>query len=147
MRIRRTVTAAATTVAVAALGLAAAVPAQAAEYSSALKIKGVQYDAPGRDSSKCSGGNTAAHRRLDSLRDQDFIPGGAAVGRIVTTVPVAQSITVVAVTGLGIDRQAGDGFGDGERLGRVGGWRGRGDGQGSEERGDQARSTEVTMCR
>ncbi|MFE6470154.1 lamin tail domain-containing protein [Streptomyces rochei] len=58
MRIRRTVTAAATTAAVAALGLAGAVPAQAAEYSSALKIKGVQYDAPGRDSNKCSGGNT-----------------------------------------------------------------------------------------
>ena len=60
MRIMRTVTAAATTAAVAVLGLAAAVPAQAAEYSSALKIKGVQYDAPGRDSNKCSGGNTAA---------------------------------------------------------------------------------------
>ncbi|MEV6326195.1 lamin tail domain-containing protein [Streptomyces sp. NPDC051909] len=35
-------------------------PAQATEYSSALKIKGVQYDAPGRDDNRCSGGNTAA---------------------------------------------------------------------------------------
>ncbi|MFD4575346.1 lamin tail domain-containing protein [Streptomyces sp. NPDC058417] len=33
-------------------------PAQAAEYSSALKVKGVQYDAPGADSNRCSGGNT-----------------------------------------------------------------------------------------
>ncbi|MFD1828782.1 lamin tail domain-containing protein [Streptomyces desertarenae] len=40
------------------LALLAATPAQAAEYSSALKIRGVQYDAPGRDSNKCSGGNT-----------------------------------------------------------------------------------------
>ncbi|GAA4781696.1 lamin tail domain-containing protein [Streptomyces ziwulingensis] len=58
MQIRRTLTTAATTAAVAALGLAAAAPAQAAEYTSALKIKGVQYDAPGTDSNKCSGGNT-----------------------------------------------------------------------------------------
>src|SRR5688500_618689 len=58
MRIRSTLTIAATATAIAALGLVAAVPAQAAEYSSALKIKGVQYDAPGRDSNKCSGGNT-----------------------------------------------------------------------------------------
>ncbi|MFG2468441.1 lamin tail domain-containing protein [Streptomyces canus] len=36
----------------------AAVPAHAAEYSSALKIKGVQYDAPGRDSNSCATGNT-----------------------------------------------------------------------------------------
>ncbi|MFF4535078.1 lamin tail domain-containing protein [Streptomyces aureus] len=36
----------------------AAAPAQATEYSSALKIKGVQYDAPGRDSNSCSSGNT-----------------------------------------------------------------------------------------
>jgi hypothetical protein len=35
-----------------------AVPAQAAEYTSALKIRGVQYDAPGSDSNKCSTGNT-----------------------------------------------------------------------------------------
>lgn len=33
-------------------------PAQATEYSSALKIKGIQYDAPGRDSNNCSTGNT-----------------------------------------------------------------------------------------
>ncbi|MEV6397431.1 lamin tail domain-containing protein [Streptomyces sp. NPDC051907] len=33
-------------------------PAQAAEYSSALKVRGVQYDAPGRDSNRCTGGNT-----------------------------------------------------------------------------------------
>lgn len=58
MRMHRVLTVGATTAAVAALGLTAAVPAQAAEYSSALKIKGIQYDAPGRDSNKCSGGNT-----------------------------------------------------------------------------------------
>jgi hypothetical protein len=58
MRIHRVLTSAAATAAVAALGFAAAVPAQAAEYSSTLKIKGIQYDAPGRDSNKCSGGNT-----------------------------------------------------------------------------------------
>ena len=33
-------------------------PAQAAEYQSALKIRGIQYDAPGRDSNSCSSGNT-----------------------------------------------------------------------------------------
>ncbi|MER7195807.1 lamin tail domain-containing protein [Streptomyces flaveolus] len=60
MRIRRILTAAAATAAIAGLGLAAAAPVQAAEYSSALKIKGIQYDAPGRDSNKCSGGNTAS---------------------------------------------------------------------------------------
>ncbi|MEU1619254.1 lamin tail domain-containing protein [Streptomyces sp. NPDC005722] len=32
--------------------------AQAAEYSSALKVRGAQYDAPGRDSNSCSSGNT-----------------------------------------------------------------------------------------
>ncbi|CAL9298752.1 lamin tail domain-containing protein [Streptomyces pseudogriseolus] len=58
MRIRRTLTVTATTAAVAALAFTGAVPAQAAEYSSVLKIKGVRYDAPGRDSNKCSGGNT-----------------------------------------------------------------------------------------
>jgi hypothetical protein len=42
-----------------ALTMLAAVPAHAAEYSSALKIKGVQYDAPGRDSNSCATGNTA----------------------------------------------------------------------------------------
>jgi hypothetical protein len=36
----------------------AAGPAQATEYSSALKVMGVQYDAPGSDSNRCSGGNT-----------------------------------------------------------------------------------------
>ncbi|MFC4507699.1 MULTISPECIES: lamin tail domain-containing protein [Streptomyces] len=40
------------------LAVLAAGPAQATEYSSALKIKGVQYDAPGSDSNRCSGGNT-----------------------------------------------------------------------------------------
>ncbi|MFI1206815.1 lamin tail domain-containing protein [Streptomyces sp. NPDC020802] len=33
-------------------------PAQAAEYQSALKIRGVQYDAPGSDSNNCATGNT-----------------------------------------------------------------------------------------
>jgi len=32
--------------------------AEATEYSSALKIRGVQYDAPGRDSNSCSYGNS-----------------------------------------------------------------------------------------
>ncbi|WP_329115746.1 lamin tail domain-containing protein [Streptomyces sp. NBC_01465] len=45
--------------AVAALAALAAAPAQATEYSSALKIRGVQYDAPGRDSNSCSTGNTS----------------------------------------------------------------------------------------
>ncbi|POX55362.1 hypothetical protein C3489_11370 [Streptomyces sp. Ru71] len=40
------------------LAALAAAPAQAAEYSSALKIKGIQYDAPGRDDNRCNGGNT-----------------------------------------------------------------------------------------
>jgi uncharacterized protein YdeI (BOF family) len=56
MRTRHVLAAAAT-----AAGLIAAVaaaPAQAAEYSSALKLKGVQYDAPGSDSNNCSTGNT-----------------------------------------------------------------------------------------
>jgi hypothetical protein len=47
--------------ATATVGLIAAVaaaPAQAAEYSSALKLKGVQYDAPGSDSNNCTTGNT-----------------------------------------------------------------------------------------
>lgn len=64
MRIRSALTIAATTTAVAALGLITAVPAQAAEYSSALKIKGIQYDAPGRDSNKCSGGGNTASEYL-----------------------------------------------------------------------------------
>ncbi|WP_432092933.1 lamin tail domain-containing protein [Streptomyces sp. bgisy100] len=45
-------------VAAGAMAVLAAVPAQAAEYSSALKVRGVQYDAPGRDSNSCSSGNT-----------------------------------------------------------------------------------------
>ncbi|MBO4259694.1 lamin tail domain-containing protein [Streptomyces griseorubiginosus] len=49
---------AATTTAAGALAVLAAVPAHATEYSSALKIKGVQYDAPGRDSNNCATGNT-----------------------------------------------------------------------------------------
>ncbi|WP_395570494.1 lamin tail domain-containing protein [Streptomyces sp. BK79] len=57
MRVHRTLPVAAAIAAAGALTFAAS-PAQAAEYSSALKIKGVQYDAPGRDSNKCSGGNT-----------------------------------------------------------------------------------------
>ncbi|MFI8997762.1 lamin tail domain-containing protein [Streptomyces sp. NPDC053542] len=51
-------TAAATALAAGALAVLAAAPAQAAEYHSALKIRGVQYDAPGRDSNSCSYGNT-----------------------------------------------------------------------------------------
>ncbi|WP_327721283.1 lamin tail domain-containing protein [Streptomyces sp. NBC_00490] len=55
MRIRL----AATTAAAAGTLLAlTAVPAQAAEYTSALKLRGVQYDAPGSDSNSCSTGNT-----------------------------------------------------------------------------------------
>ncbi|WP_184599846.1 lamin tail domain-containing protein [Streptomyces violarus] len=45
-------------VAAGALTALSLVPAHAAEYSSALKIRGVQYDAPGRDSNNCSSGNT-----------------------------------------------------------------------------------------
>ncbi|GAB7110346.1 lamin tail domain-containing protein [Streptomyces phaeofaciens JCM 4814] len=48
----------AATAAAGTLAVIAAAPAQAAEYSSALKVKGVQYDAPGSDSNRCSGGNT-----------------------------------------------------------------------------------------
>jgi curli biogenesis system outer membrane secretion channel CsgG len=50
------------TVAAVAVACGAAVlvatPAQATEYSSALKIRGVQYDAPGTDSNSCTYGNT-----------------------------------------------------------------------------------------
>ncbi|GAB2871360.1 lamin tail domain-containing protein [Streptomyces deserti] len=49
---------AATTAAAGALAALAAAPAGAAEYDSALKIRGIQYDAPGRDSNNCSTGNT-----------------------------------------------------------------------------------------
>ncbi|MFJ3941768.1 lamin tail domain-containing protein [Streptomyces parvus] len=55
MRIRHALTAVATAGMIAA---AATGPAHAAEYSSALKVKGVQYDAPGTDPNRCSGGNT-----------------------------------------------------------------------------------------
>ncbi len=55
MRIRSVLTAAA---AAGTVAVVATAPAQAAEYSSALKIKGVQYDAPGRDSNSCTKGNT-----------------------------------------------------------------------------------------
>ncbi|WP_432196038.1 lamin tail domain-containing protein [Streptomyces sp. bgisy027] len=55
MRIRMFVTTALATGTLAAL---AAAPAQATEYSSALKIRGIQYDAPGSDSNNCRTGNT-----------------------------------------------------------------------------------------
>ncbi|MCS0603279.1 lamin tail domain-containing protein [Streptomyces sp. LP11] len=55
MRIRFALAA---TVTAGTLAVVVAAPAQATEYSSALKIKGVQYDAPGRDSNSCSTGNT-----------------------------------------------------------------------------------------
>ncbi|MFE5404837.1 lamin tail domain-containing protein [Streptomyces sp. NPDC056580] len=55
MRIRFALSAA---VVAGALAVTVAAPAQAAEYSSALKVKGVQYDAPGRDSNSCATGNT-----------------------------------------------------------------------------------------
>lgn len=45
-------------IAAGALAVLAGSPAQATEYQSALKIRGVQYDAPGRDSNSCSYGNT-----------------------------------------------------------------------------------------
>lgn len=53
---KRSVIAAA--IATGALAVLAATPAQATEYSSALKVGGVQYDAPGSDSNSCSTGNT-----------------------------------------------------------------------------------------
>lgn len=53
-----------TVVAAVAAASAAAVlgagQAQATEYSSALKVRGVQYDAPGTDSNSCTTGNTRA---------------------------------------------------------------------------------------
>ena len=51
-------TIATTAVAAGALAALTATPAQATEYSSALKVRGVQYDAPGRDSNNCTTGNT-----------------------------------------------------------------------------------------
>ncbi|MEU0601564.1 lamin tail domain-containing protein [Streptomyces sp. NPDC006393] len=58
MRIRSALATTAATATAAAVAVVVAAPAQAAEYSSALKIKGIQYDAPGRDSNSCSTGNT-----------------------------------------------------------------------------------------
>lgn len=55
MRTRHVLVATAT---VGLIAAATATPAQAAEYSSALKLKGVQYDAPGSDSNNCATGNT-----------------------------------------------------------------------------------------
>ncbi|CAL9351137.1 lamin tail domain-containing protein [Streptomyces sp. enrichment culture] len=43
-----------------ALTLTTTGTAHAAEYASAVKIKGIQYDAPGRDSNNCTTGNTRA---------------------------------------------------------------------------------------
>ncbi|MBQ1089317.1 lamin tail domain-containing protein [Streptomyces sp. B93] len=60
MRIRTRLAVAGTAAATGVLAAVAAAPAQAAEYSSALKVKGIQYDAPGRDDNRCSGGNTKA---------------------------------------------------------------------------------------
>ena len=48
----------AVSVTVGALAVLVAAPAQAAEYTSALKVRGVQYDAPGSDSNRCTTGNT-----------------------------------------------------------------------------------------
>ncbi|MFI0809707.1 lamin tail domain-containing protein [Streptomyces echinatus] len=58
MRIRSVLATAATAVTAGTLAVVVAAPAQAAEYSSSLKIKGVQYDAPGRDSNNCRTGNS-----------------------------------------------------------------------------------------
>ena len=58
MRIRLATTTAAAAAAAGTAVSAMSVPAQAAEYTSALKIRGVQYDAPGSDSNNCSTGNT-----------------------------------------------------------------------------------------
>jgi hypothetical protein len=54
----RTYAAVAAAVTAGTLAALTASPAQAAEYSSALKLWGVQYDAPGRDSNNCATGNT-----------------------------------------------------------------------------------------
>ncbi|MFJ4712342.1 lamin tail domain-containing protein [Streptomyces sp. NPDC088785] len=62
MQIRPALTAASalSVSALAAATLLTAAPAHAGtEYSSALKVRGVQYDAPGRDDNRCSGGNTS----------------------------------------------------------------------------------------
>jgi hypothetical protein len=56
MRIR--IAAAASLAAAGALALTTAGSAHATEYASSLKIQGIQYDAPGRDSNNCTTGNT-----------------------------------------------------------------------------------------
>ncbi|MEU6772922.1 lamin tail domain-containing protein [Streptomyces sp. NPDC046759] len=56
MRIRFALAAAVTA---GTLAIVVAAPAQATEYTSALKLKGVQYDAPGRDSNNCRTGNSS----------------------------------------------------------------------------------------
>ncbi|MCG3043378.1 lamin tail domain-containing protein [Streptomyces fenghuangensis] len=58
MRKRPVIAATAAAAAVGTLAVLTASPAQAAEYRSALKVRGIQYDAPGRDSNSCSTGNT-----------------------------------------------------------------------------------------
>ncbi|MEU9052120.1 lamin tail domain-containing protein [Streptomyces sp. NPDC048384] len=55
MRIRIVAT---TAVTAGTLAVLSAAPAQATEYSSALKIRGIQYDVPGSDSNNCRTGNT-----------------------------------------------------------------------------------------
>ena len=50
--------AAVTAAATGTLTVLTVIPAHAAEYTSALKIRGIQYDAPGGDSNSCSSGNT-----------------------------------------------------------------------------------------
>lgn len=50
MRIRPVLAVAATA---GTIAVVTAAPAQAAEYSSALKVRGIQYDAPGRDGNGC----------------------------------------------------------------------------------------------
>ncbi|KAF4408074.1 lamin tail domain-containing protein [Streptomyces lycii] len=56
--LKRHITAAAATVTVGALAFVVAAPAQATEYTSALKVRGIQYNAPGTDRNSCSSGNT-----------------------------------------------------------------------------------------
>jgi Lamin Tail Domain len=58
MRIRHAWALAVPTAAAVLTVLTTAGPAQATEYSSALKTTGVQYDAPGKDSNSCTTGNT-----------------------------------------------------------------------------------------
>ncbi|MEV5609309.1 lamin tail domain-containing protein [Streptomyces sp. NPDC052225] len=60
MRIRPALatTAALSVSALAAVALLGAAPAYATEYSSALKVRGVQYNFAERNDNRCSGGNT-----------------------------------------------------------------------------------------